>query len=69
MGRRTILTQKEIEAFIKNPPLGFICIGAALILPCIFLSDIIPSNVMLWLIIIGIISILVGIFGFFRLTG
>ena len=61
MGRRTILTQKEIEAFIKNPPLGFISIGAGLVLPCIFLGDIIPLNVMLWLVIIGIVSILVGI--------
>ena len=61
MGRRTILTQKEMEAFIKNPPIGFISLGAGLILPCIFLGGIIPFNVMLWLVIIGIVSILVGI--------
>ncbi len=65
MGRRTILTQKEMEAFIKNPPIGFISLGAGLILPCIFLGDIIPYYMKLLFVIIGIISILVGIMWLF----
>lgn len=61
MGRKTILTQKEIEAFIKNPPIGFISVGAGLILPCIFLGEIVPYNMKIALIAIGILSVFVGI--------
>ena len=61
MGRKTGLSQREIEALFKNPPLGFISIGGGFILPSIFLGGLMPLDARLSLGLIGALSILVGI--------